>query len=144
MKNIEIISDQLSQEKDNDVIIYNGEAFTYKNSGLTRRVYANTNKTSVLKIPLQKSYQYSNDEEFKIYENASEDKKEKLAKTKLLDNGYILQEFLYTLDDPITDEVITREITMDEIRFARSCRNDVGFDKNGVMKCHDLEEYLKY
>jgi vacuolar-type H+-ATPase subunit F/Vma7 len=144
MKNINIVSDKLAREQDTDVIIVNGEAFTYKASGLTRRVYANKDKTSVIKIPLKESYTYANKEEVEIYENASENVKAQMAETKMLPNGYIRQEFLWTLDDPLTDEMITRKITVEEIRFARSCRNDVGFDKNGVMKCHDLPEFLKY
>lgn len=141
---MEIITDQLAREKDEDVIIVNGEAFTYKASGLTRRVYQNKDKTKVVKIALRTSYDTNNRQEFGIYKNASEKVKSQMAETKLLENGYIEQEFLWTLDDPLTDSMITREITVEEIRFARSCRNDVGFDKNGVMKCHDLEEYKKY
>lgn len=141
---MEIITDQLSREKNEDVIIVNGEIFTYKASGFTRRVYQNKDKTKVIKIALKTSYQNNNLEEVEIYENASEKVKNQMAETRLLDNGYVEQEFLWTLDDPLTDSTITREITIEEIRFARSCRNDVGFDKNGVMKCHDLEEYKKY
>lgn len=144
MKNINIISDKIAIEQDTDVIIVNGEAFTYKASGLTRRVYANKDKTSVIKIPLKESYNYANKEEMQIYEDASEKVKPQMAETEMLPNGYIKQEFLWTLDDPLTDEMITRKITTEEIRFARSCRNDVGFDKNGAMKCHDLEEFKKY
>jgi len=144
MKNIEVITDRLSQEQDQDVIIVNGEAYFYKASGLTRRVYANADKTSVIKIPLRDSYTYCNAEEVEIYNNASESKKAQLAHTSILDNGYIQQEFLWTLDDPETEKQITRELTIEEIRFARSCREDVGFDKNGVLKCCDLAEYKKY
>lgn len=144
MKDFIINTDRLAQEQDNDVIIVNGEAFTYKNSGLTRRVYANKDKTSVIKIPLKESYTHCNKEEVSIYENAPDKVKAQMAETKMLPNGYIMQEFLWTLDDPLTDETITRDITVEEIRFARSCREDVGFDKNGVMKCHDLEEFRKY
>lgn len=141
---MELITDQLSKEKDEDVIIVNGEVFTYKASGLTRRVYQNSDKTKVIKIALRTSYQNNNLEEVKIYENASQKAKSQMAETRLLDNGYVEQEFLWTLDDPLTDTMITREITVEEIRFARSCREDVGFDKNGVMKVYDLEEYKKY
>lgn len=144
MKDFIINTDRLAQEQDNDVIIVNGEAFTYKNSGLTRRVYVNKDKTLVIKIPLKESYNYCNKEEVSIYENAADKVKTQMAETKILPNGYIMQEFLWTLDDPLIDEIITRDITVDEIRFARSCREDVGFDKNGVMKCHDLEEFRKY
>lgn len=144
MENITVSTDRITQEKDSDVIIVNGEAFTYKASGLTRRVYSNKDKTFVIKIPLKESYSYANKEEVEIYKQAEEKVKIKMAKTEILPNGYIKQEFLWTLDDPLTDEMITKDISLEEIRFARSCRNDVGFDKNGVMKCHDLEEYRKY
>ena len=144
MKDFIINTDRLAQEQDNDVIIVNGEAFTYKSSGLTRRVYANKDKTFVIKIPLKESYSYCNKEEISIYENASEKTKSQMAETQILPNGYIMQEFLWSLDDPLTDGVITRKITAEEIRFARSCREDVGFDKDGVMKCFDLEEFKKY
>ena len=144
MNNIIITCDKLSKEQDTDVIIVNGEIFTYKSSGLTRRVYQNKDKTKVIKIALQESYYHNNVEEASIYNNVSDNVRAKMAETKLLDNGYIEQEFLWTLDDPLTESMITRDITIEEIRFARSCRNDVGFDKNGVMKCHDLEEFKKY
>jgi len=144
MKSINILSDRLSEERDEDVIIVNGEAYFYKASGLTRRVYANKDKTFVIKIPLRESYQYNNKEEFLIYKEANQKTKNKMALTEVLPNGYIKQEFLWTLDDPETENQITREVTLEEIKFARACRNDVGFDKNGNMKCHDLEEYLKY
>jgi len=143
MRNIEIISDQNSFEKETDVIIINGESFTYKATGLTRRVYANKDKTKVVKICLER-YNNFNQEEVDIYNEASDKVKNQMAETEILDNGYIVQEFLWTLDDPLTDSMITRDITVEEIRFARSCRNDVGFDKNGVMKVFDLEEYGKY
>lgn len=144
MNEIIITYDKLSKEQDTDIIIVNGEVFTYKASGLTRRVYQNKDKTKVIKIALQESYYYNNTEEASIYNSMSENVRAQMAETKLLDNGYIEQEFLWTLDDPLTESMITRDITIEEIRFARSCRNDVGFDKNGVMKCHDLEEYKKY
>lgn len=144
MNEIIINHNELAKEQDNDAIIVNGEVFTYKSSGLTRRVYQNKDKTKVLKIALQSSYQYNNLEEFEIYKNAPEKVKNQMAETRLLDNGYIEQEFLWTLDDPLTESIITRDVTIEEIRFARSCRNDVGFDKNGVMKAHDLEEYKKW
>lgn len=144
MKEIIITYDRIAREKDDDVIIVNGEVFTYKASGLTRRVYQNKDKTKVIKIALQDSYYQNNLEEFEIYKKASDKVKAQMAETKLLPNGYIEQEFLWTLNDPLTESMVTREITMEEIRFARSCREDVGFDKNGVMKCHDLEEFKKY
>jgi hypothetical protein len=125
-----------------DVVIVNGEAFTYKATGLTRRVFANADKTKVVKICMERGDHF-NKEEIDIYTNASDEKRAELAETTQLDNGYIIQEYLHTLDDEAT-HLLYPSLTNQQIAFARSCRGDVGFDKNGVMKCHDLEEYRKY
>jgi len=135
---------QESQENRADVVIVNGKAFTYKNSGLTRRVFVNKDKTLVVKIPVGKYSQHFNDEELECWESASDDVKKELANTKRLENGYIIQEYLHTIDDEITGEWLNRPMTMKEIRFASSCRDDVGYDKDGNLKCYDLHEYKKY
>lgn len=127
-----------------DVIIVNGEAFTYKNSGLTRRVFVNKSKTLVIKVPVEKDYQKHNDNEAELWITSSETNKAQLAETKRLDNGYILQEYLQTLDDDETEDIIGRPLTMEEIAFASSCRDDVGFDSNGVLKCYDYDEFKKW
>lgn len=129
-----------SFESEKDVIVINGEIFTYKSSGITRKVYANESKTKVVKVCIERG-NYFNQEEIDIYTSVSD--KSQLAETKLLDNGYIEQEFLHTLDDEETFKLFPN-MTNEQIRFARSCRGDVGFDKNGVLKCHDLEEFKKY
>mgnify|MGYP003579199356 CR=1 FL=1 len=131
-------------ESQADVILVNGEVFTYKNSGLTRRVFVNKDKTLVIKVPTDKYYQRHNDNEAKLWNEASDEEKEQLAETKMLANGYILQEFLQTLDDPDTAINLGRTLTMDEIYFAGSCRNDVGFDTPGRLKCYDYDEIKKY
>lgn len=140
--NIDI--EQNSQENNADVIIVNNEEFTFKASGLTRRVFANADKTKVVKVLVKdRSVEY-NQEEIEAWENASEEVKLEMASTKILSNGYIEQEFLHTLDDPTTEEWLGRFMTQKEIRFAKSCRNDVGFDEEGNLKCFDLHEYKKY
>jgi hypothetical protein len=142
--NIEHITKDYTLEAKADVIIVNGETFTYKSSGLTRRVFANASKTQVVKVPITYFDQVQNNEEIEIFKNASDEKKGLIAHTEILDNGYIVQEYLQTLDDPTTEEWLKRPMTMSEIRFANSCRRDVGFDKDGVLKCFDLPEYKQY
>lgn len=144
MKEIIINANQDSLENNADVIIVNGEAFTYKNTGLTRRVFANADKTLVIKVPVEKHSQHFNEEEQKCWDNASEEKRKELANTSMLANGYIMQEYLHTIDDDSTAEWLGRPMTMKEIRFAGSCRDDVGYDKDGNLKCYDLHEYKQY
>lgn len=127
-----------------DVILVNGEAFTYKNSGLTRRVFENKNKTLVVKVPIDVEYQRHNDNEATLWNEASEELRSQLAETQRLPNGYIVQEYLHTLDDKETQEWLGRLMTNKEIRFAASCRNDVGYDANGVLKCFDYDEFKQY
>lgn len=127
-----------------DVILVNGEAFTYKNQGLTRIVFVNKDKTQIVKIPLDKIHQIHNDNEAKLWEKADETRRAELAETTLLPNGYVVQEYLQTLDDADTEKILNRSMTMKEIRFATSCRNEVGFDKTGKLKCYDYDEYKKY
>ncbi len=144
MKELNIKADQKSLENDVDVILVNGEAFTFKSSGITRRVFANADKTKVIKVLVEKHSFDFNKEEQKEWDNASEEKRKQLAQTRLLENGYIEQEYLHTLDDETTAEWLKRPLTMSEIRFAQSCRNDVGFDADGNLKCFDLHEYKQY
>lgn len=127
-----------------DVIFVNGEAFTYKNTGLTRRVFVNKDKTLIVKVPINKYDQKHNDNEAEHWNECTEDERSQLAETKRLYNGYILQEFLQTLDDDTTPEWLGRSLTMSEISFASSCRSDVGFDTNGVLKCYDYDEFKQY
>ncbi len=128
-----------------DCIYVEGEVFTYKNSGLTRKVYENANKTFVIKIHVEENEPVNwNKREFEVWEETHDVERRKMAETKLLKNGYIKQEFLYSLDDERTKDFIKRDLTMREIRFAQACRNDVGFDKDGNLKCFDLEEYKNY
>lgn len=139
-----IESDRESLGNKADIIIINGEIFTYKNTGLTRRVFVNKDKTKVVKILVSDDRFHFNTEEAEIWNKATEERRKEFAKTELLETGEIVQEFLYTLDDPATMKWLGRALTMKEIRFAASCRNDVGFDKDGNLKCFDLHEYKKY
>jgi len=127
-----------------DAVYVNGEVFTYKNSGLTRSVFVNESKTLIIKIPIEECFQSHNDNEAELWEEADEETRLQLAETKRLSNGYILQEFLQTLDDSTTEEWLNRPMTNREIRFATSCRNDVGYDSVGNLKCYDYDEFKQY
>lgn len=122
-------------------ILYKGEAFTFFDTGLTRYVFANADKTKVIKILIEKGegrFDF-NAEEAEIYNNASDDKKAKLAKTELTYNGTIIeQEFC----NPIKFD--DRKMTIPQILFAGSCRDEVGWTKEGNLVCFDLNEYMKY
>lgn len=127
-----------------DAIIINNQIFTFKNTGLTRRVYENADKTLVIKVPVDKIHQRENDNEADLWEKANEETRKQLAETKKLSNGYILQEYLHTMDDPDTQAWLARKMTMAEVRFATSCRNDVGYDANQTLKCYDYDEFKAY
>jgi len=122
-------------------ILYKGECFTFFDTGLTRYVFANADKTKVIKILIEKEegrFDF-NAEEADIYINASDEKKSKLAKTELTYNGTIIeQEFC----NPIKFD--DRKMTIPQILFASSCRNEVGWTKEGKLVCFDLNEYMKY
>lgn len=139
-----INAEQFSIESQADVVIVQGEVYTYKGTGLTRRVFANADKTKVVKIPVKKDSFHFNTEEIECWNNADDETKKELAETQILENGYIIQEYLHTLDDDETEAWLGRDMTMKEIRFAKSCREDVGYDKDGNIKCFDLHEYKKY
>lgn len=133
----------VEQNKINDaiksqVILYKGEAFTFFNKGLTRYVFANKNKTKVIKLCIEQEYDW-NKIEAEIYNNASEKKKSLLAKTKLTTNGMIIeQEFC----NPIKFD--NRELTIPEMLFAGKCRNEVGWNSEGKLVCFDLDEFHKW
>jgi hypothetical protein len=142
MKEIHADSNIQNDIQKTDAIIVNGELFSFKADGLTRRVFANADKTKVVKVCFERGNHF-NQEEINLFTQANDKKRAELADTKLLDNGYIEQEYLITLDTDEADALI-QNLTPEQIAFARSCRGDVGFDKNGVLKCHDIEEYRKY
>lgn len=123
-------------------IVVNGQIFSYKATGMTRIVYENKDKTLVVKKCIS-DYRdnFYNNEEFEYYQNADEVAKKQLAETFLNENGLIVQEWLYTLDDNRFEKP---RLSFEQIRFANSCRKEVGFDKNGNLKCFDLPEYKKY
>ena len=132
-----------------DCILVGKEIFTYKATGNTRKVYENKSKTFVIKIHINQN-EYSTDYnkiEEELYKNSDNEIKKQLAETKILENGYIMQEYLHSLDDPDTEKWLEKKgiiMSMKDIRFAKSCRNDVGYDEQGNLKCFDIEEYKQY
>lgn len=131
--------DKLDKSITEQVILYKGESYTFFDSGLTRYCFVNKDKTKVIKLLIEQSaYRHDfNEEEFKIYKNASKEKKKELAETKL-SNGFIEQEFC----NPIKFD--DRKLTIKQLLFAKSCRNEVGWTKDGRLVCFDLDEYKKY
>lgn len=122
-----------------DAILYKGEVFTFFDSGLTRNVFTNEDKTLVIKVLIERQYKDYNLEEAEIYENASDEKRAELAETKLVLNGLLIeQEFC----NPIKFD--DRKLTIPQMLFASSCRDEVGWNKDGKLVCFDLDEYKKY
>ncbi len=120
-------------------ILYKGEAYIYFDCGLTRNVFVNKDKTKVIKLLINKNSKDYNLEEKEIYENANEEVKKELAQTELAFNGLIIeQEFC----NPI--KLDERSLTIKQMLFAESCRNEVGWTVDGRLVCFDLDEYKKY
>lgn len=118
-------------------IFHNGQVFTFFDEGCTRFVYVNSDMTKVLKMN-KCSIVDANSEEFSIYENANEVDKSQMAVTKLLNRGFIEQQFV----TPI--KFGGRKLTEAQWEFANSCRKEVGWDSEGNLICFDLDEFKKY
>jgi len=116
-------------------VLYKGEVWDYFDEGLSRKVYVNAERTKVVKFLIEPMGVDYNEIENRIYQTASS--KEELAHTQLVD-GVIEQEFL----EPI--KWSNREMNLLQIQFSGKCRDEVGWDKNGVLKCFDLDEYKKW
>jgi hypothetical protein len=133
----DIVDNKVSiQEAQSLSIMHQGEIFTYFDEGITRFVFANEDKSKVIKLEKSKRDNHYNELEAKIYKEASEERRSEMADTKLV-NGFIEQEFVMPI------EYAERHLTMEQIRFAQSCRNEVGW-KGDKLVCFDLDEYKKY
>jgi hypothetical protein len=138
MKIEAIINREISEDITSKVILYNNEPFTYFDSGLTRYVFTNKDRTKVIKILINDDHNY-NLEEFEIYSSSKDSVKEQMAKTELTHSGMIIeQEFCLPI------KFYDRQMTLQEIKFALSCRNEVGWNKDGKLVCFDLDEFKKY
>lgn len=134
-----ILQQEINSKIKNDVILYKGELFTYFDCGLTRYVYANADKTKVIKLLISERGKDYNLEEFEIYEKASEEDKKQMVLTTLEYNGAVIeQEFC----NPIKfDE---RPLTIQQMLFSSRCREEVGWNKDGELVCYDLNEFNNY
>lgn len=135
MKNIELVIEQHAASSYNTPIMFNQEVFRFYDCGLTRNVYVNSDFTKVIKLPINRLQTFWNEEEFEVYENAVN--KEMMAKTEKF-GDFIVQEFV----EPI--KYSDKRLTIKQTLFAAKCRNEVGFDKDGNLKCFDLSEFCKY
>lgn len=131
--------DKIDKSIIDQAIIYKGEAFTYFDSGLTRHVFVNGDKTKVIKLLIDKNIKEFNEEEVEIYKNASDKHKEMMAITSTNYDGFVVeQEFC----NPIKFD--DRKMTIPQMLFAKSCRNEVGWTADGRLVCFDLDEYMKW
>lgn len=134
-----INQDKLDESVKKQAILYKGEVFTYFDSGLTRHVFVNDNKTKVIKILVDKNSYEFNQEEVEIYRDADEETKKQMAATELTYDGFVVeQEFC----NPIKFD--DRKLTIPQMLFAGSCRNEVGWTADGRLVCFDLDEFKKY
>lgn len=135
-----ILNQNVNSITNKDAIFYKGELYTYYKSGLTRHVFVNQDKTKVIKSLISdktfaKDY---NKEEQQIYIDADDETKLLMAETTLSLEGFIEQEFCTPLKE--SDNVLT----LKQILFASSCRNEVGWTKDNRLVCFDLDEFKKY
>jgi len=134
-----ILQQEVRDDVKHDAIFHKGEVYTYFDEGLTRHVYVNNSKTKVIKILIRKDSKDYNLEEIEIYENASDEVRKEMAETKLtLDGMLIEQEFC----NPIKFD--DRNMTIPQMLFASSCRDEVGWTEEGKLVCFDLNEYKNY
>lgn len=114
-------------------IIFQGQVFTYWDSGLTRNVFVNDDFTKVIKVLINSDMDY-NAEEQSIYDNATPEAKSKMAPVSL-HNGIIVQDFVLPIDKS------PRELSIKQAMFADRCRKQVGWDKDGNLVCYDLSDF---
>jgi hypothetical protein len=132
-------------EVKSDAVLWNNEAWTFHATGLTRRVFVNAARTRVIKVPVHRFDYEHNRNEAESWKTLSEEKRNEFAECAILPNGWLEMEFLTTLNDPdVYEKWSHRELSVEELQFASSCRNEVGFDKDGKLKCYDYDEYRRY
>ena len=119
------------------VIMYQQEVYKYWDEGNTRYVFINKDKTKVIKLPKDSWCHQFNQSEFDVYNNSSEEDRDKMALTTI-NEGVIEQEFCMPI------KWAGKKLTIPQEIFARSCRNEVGWNSEGELVCFDLDEYRKY
>lgn len=134
---------EISEEKlklvKRDAIVYLGVFYEYFDSGNTRDVYVNKDKTKVIKLL---TYDFTHTEynikEEAIYSDASEENRQLMAETDIDDNGVVFQEFC----NPVKFD--DRPLNIAQTLFSEQCRNEVGWNKDGKLVCFDLDEFKQY
>lgn len=135
---MENIINVVKKRDDEDVVIFNNEIYTYLDSGLTRKVYVNEDKTKVVKILIDDQYNF-NKSEYDTYNNSSEENRIQMAETFLSKDGfYVIQEYVENI------KFSSKRMNMKQILFAESCRKEVGWTSDGRLVCFDLDEFKKY
>ena len=120
------------------VVLYKGETYSYFDSGLTRHVFVNSEKTKVIKFVIE-SFSYDfNQEEFDVYKNSSEEAKKLMIPTTIGEGGIIEQDYC----NPIKFD--KRKMSIPQMLFANSCRGKVGWNSQDELVCFDLSEFKKY
>lgn len=141
MVKIEQLVDQRTnrQEITTQAVVYKGETYRYFDQGLTRYVFVNEKRTKVIKFLIDPEMKDFNAEEYEIYKKASAEHKENMAATSIGMGGTLVeQEFC----NPIKHD--GRKMSIPQMLFAKSCRNEVGWTKDGKLVCFDLDEYKKW
>ena len=118
-------------------IMHENEVYKYFDEGNTRYVFANEDESKVIKLCKERMSNMFNEQEAKIYENASDEDKTQMANTKMI-NGFIEQEFCLPI------KWSGEKLNIKQRRFSLSCRDEVGFNKDGELVCFDLDEFKKY
>lgn len=135
---IDVLENKITLQQAKEMtILHKGELYTFFDEGNTRHVFANADKTRVIKILQNDIGTDYNTEEVRIYENASDEDKANMVKSEL-SCGMVEQEFV----TPI--KFGGKRLTIPQKLFASKCRNEVGWDKDGNLVCYDLDEYMKY
>jgi hypothetical protein len=133
---IESIESQIEHNKGfQEPILWNNELYEFFDSGLTRHVYISPDRTKVLKVLIDNVLDH-NKKEFEIYETSQD--KSQMAHTELTPFGTIEQEFC----EPI--KFSDKRLTLSQMKFAKSCRDEVGWNSKGELVCFDLDEFKKY
>jgi hypothetical protein len=138
-KNVEMIEELVKSgnEMGYNHILYDGEVYGYYDEGLTRRVYVNSDRTRVIKVLINVDGINYNQEEHEIYLKSGN--KDEMAYTEISSDGMvIIQEYVMPIKKYEFD------LTLKDIKFALSCRNEVGLNSDGKLVCYDLSEYRKY
>lgn len=132
-----IIENQIDLSQARTMLIFHkGEYFTFFDEGTSRHVFVNKDETKVIKI-LKTNNTNFNKDEFKIYSEAEKEDKKQMVETTIF-NGVIEQKFV----TPIKFGGI--KLNEEQSKFARSCRNEVGWDEKRKLVCFDLDEFKKY